>query len=113
MSYTITESEDFQRVKQVLKYINFDNVFGCKDRENDVQQHTVVGIPDIFPSLHTSMLKMHNLSQFPMAADERQTVFSTFLVFSKTKNRLNFLNVIFEASSPERSFRQNIRKSIK
>ena len=72
------------------KYINFDNVFGCKDRENDVQQRTVVGIPDIFPSLYTSMLKMHNLSQFPMATNERRTVFSTFLDFSKTKNRLNF-----------------------
>ena len=72
------------------RYINFENVFGYKDRENDLQQDKEVGIPDIFPSLYTSMLKMHNLSQFPMAADERQTVFSTFLDFSKTKNRLNF-----------------------
>ena len=57
------------------KCINFDNVFGCKDRENDVQQHTVVGIPDIFSSLHMSMLKMHNLSQFPIVRERHELAY--------------------------------------
>ena len=68
------------------KYINCENTFGCKDRENDVQQYTVVGIPDVSPSFYTSMLKMHDLFQFPMAADERQTVIFNFSQFLENKH---------------------------
>ena len=90
MSCKFIEKEDFQRVKQVFKYKDSENVFGSKDTENDVQ-HTVAGNPDIFNYFRMRMLKMQDWSQFStMTTNERQTVFLTSLYFSKTKNWLNF-----------------------
>ena len=57
-----------------------------------------------FPSLRTSVLKMHNFSLFPGGASELLAVFRTYLNFRKKQKAGELLNMIFENSLPKGYF---------
>ena len=81
------------------KYINFDNVFGCKDRENDVQQHSSGDSRHFSVFIHEHVEN----AQFIPVSNGRQRASDGIFNFSRflqNKKSAELLNVIFEASSP-------------
>ena len=94
MSCKITESEDFQRVKQVPKYINFENVFTHSSGDS---RHFSVFIHE-----HVENAQFILVSNGRRQASDGIFNFSRFL---QNKKSAELLNVIFETSSNKGSFR--------
>ena len=69
---------------------NLYPIFIFLDRgKNDVVMNLMVK-RERFPLLRTSLLKMHNFPLFPGGARELLAVFWTFLIFGKTKKRMDY-----------------------
>ena len=81
---------DLQQVNKQTENANLYPFFISLDREkNDVLIHQMVK-RERLPLLRTSLLKMHDFPLFPGGASKLLAVFWTFVIFGKTKKRMNF-----------------------